>query len=77
MQMQLEYAKKLLNGSYVFGHRMVSCHDGHLVVDDSECYSEDVYLGTQLIDGEYQVNDRGMVTFNRVTPVVDESTHFA
>ena len=77
MQMNLEYAERLLTGSSVFGHRMVSCHDGHLVVDDNECYSEDVYLGTQMIDGQFQTDARGMVTFTRVTPVVDENTCFA
>lgn len=77
MQMSLEYAKQLLETGSAFGHRVISFHDGLLVVDDNERWMEDLYFGTQMIDGEFQVNERNMVTFKRVTPVVDENTRFA
>ncbi len=77
MEMNLEYSRRLLEKGCVFGHQLISSHDGLVVVNDSMDGYEDVYLGTQMIDGEFQTDERGMVTFTRVTPVIDEDTRFA
>lgn len=77
IKMKPEYAQKLLDGSYQFGNRMVSCHDGLLVIEDNEDYYRGVaYFGTQLIDGKFQLDEEGFVCFTSVKPVIDENTRF-
>jgi len=70
--MHLDYAKKLLDGGYAFGNRFMSCHDDLLVIEDENSY----YYGTQLKDGQLQLNADGYVVFERVQIIIDENTRF-
>jgi hypothetical protein len=78
-KMKPEYAQQLLDGGYAFGNRFHSCHDNLLVVSVEEDYYpyRDYYAGTELKDGQLQVDDEGYVRFSRVEPIIDENTKFS
>lgn len=75
--MKSEYAQKLLEGGYSFGHRQISCHDNMLVIDDDGDYYQTNYYGTELVDGKLQVDAEDFVKFQRVNPVIDETTRWS
>ncbi len=77
-KMKLKYAHDILDGSYVFGNRLLSQTDEMLIVqyDEDEFPYRVRYYGTKLVDGVLQTDDEGYVIFEQVEPIIDNNTKF-
>jgi hypothetical protein len=72
IKMKLDYASGFITQGYAGGKTRVSCHDNLLVIQDEDHY----YYGTKLSFGQFVTDANGYVTFTRVTPLINEDTHW-
>ena len=76
-QMNFVYAQRLLDGGRAFNSRFLSKTDTLLVCiydPDDYPYRKSYYIGTKLKDGKLIIDKKGMVTFTKVDPIIDETT---